>query len=162
MSTKTEGNRKPTTLDDDLIEEICEYLKRGATDVGICRIIGIAPNTMARWKRDGQDESSNPIFQKFYREYEKNKGHRELNWIEQVGDPKWLLTHHPDTKNSFAEIRYQKDEYSGTLSKLEAEARQKAIEADIVSGFNTIDQQLTLSTSSKTETEISDESDETE
>lgn len=162
MSTKTAGNRKPTILDDDLIEEICGYLKRGATDVGICRIVGISPNTLMRWKRDGQDENSNPIFQKFYAEYEKNKGYRELDWIERTGDPKWLLTHHPDTKNAFAEIRYQKDEYSGTLSKLEASERQKAIERDIVNGFDTISQQLTISTSGEAEAEIPDESDETE
>ena len=158
--TITRKGSRPTNLDDELIEEICGYLDKGATDVCVCRIIGVAPTVFHGWKRKGQDESTHEIYHKFYEEYEKHKGYRELAWLEKVGDPKWMLTHHPDTKNAFAEIRYQKDEYSGTLTKLEAAERKKAIQEDIVNGFTTISDQL--ETSRDIEEEIPRESDEPE
>jgi hypothetical protein len=121
-----------------IIDEICGYLAQGATDVCVCRIMGINPQTFARWKVRGQ-EGKGDIYDEFYRRYEKAQGFRELSWLEGI-DGKWLLQHHPTTKNDYAEVRYQKQEF--TLSPMEEEARHKQMQSAIEEGLGTIKLQI--------------------
>jgi hypothetical protein len=137
-SRKNHTKRSMLETQPALIDEICDYLAQGATDVCVCRILSINYNTFARWKLMGQ-EGNNDIYQEFYNRYQKAQGHRELDWLDGI-DGKWLLTHHPSTKNDYAEVRYQKQEFS--LSPIEEEARHKQMQSAIEEGLGTIKLQI--------------------
>ena len=121
-----------------LIGEICAYLAQGATDSALCRIIGINPQTFAKWKIYGQ-EGNGDKYEEFYKEYEKAVGYRELSWLDGI-DGKWLLIHHPTTKYDYAEVKHNKQEFS--LSPLEEEARNKVREEAIAEGLGNIKTQI--------------------
>lgn len=154
-------------LTPDLIKEICGYLEQGCTDIAVCRILGISHTTFQKWKRLGRAEEiegqqQNPIYAEFVIGYEKAKGLREYAWIKAIGDPKWLISRHPDTKHDWAEIRYQKGEYSGSLSVEEAAERRKEINEQIDSDIEHVKRQVLGSVSGETETETSGEPEETD
>lgn len=127
--------KKMTQLNTDLINEVCEYLAFGATNISVCRTISVHPETFNLWLRKGRELvrdgiECDPIYGELYLRYQQARGQREVSWIERIKDPKWLITHHPDTKQQWAELRYQKNELSGSISpgeasdrKLEAEKR---------------------------------------
>jgi len=127
---------KLTTLNEDLINEICDYMKLGATNIVVCRVIGVHQETFLRWLQQGKDymmdgADIDPIYGLLYTKYEEARGRRVLSWLEKVKDPKWLLQRHPDTKNDFAELRYQKNDLDARLSPGEASARQVEAEKRI-------------------------------
>jgi hypothetical protein len=121
-----------------LIDEICDYLRQGATDTCICRIIGINPATFSHWKSLGKEENGD-VYESFYREYQINRGKRELAWLDGI-EGKWLLTHHPDTKNDYAEVRYQKQEFS--LTAAEEEVRKAEMQHKIDEGLKNLEYQI--------------------
>ena len=159
------GKRK-TQLNSELIEEICDYVNQGGTDIVICRVIGIHQETFVRWKRLGKEAAlhgakHDPIYIEFYKAYEQARGKRELHWLKLVSaDAKWLLIHHPDTKMVYAEPRNQKLELSGILSPVEREEKQIELDKRVDATFRNIDKQLVLSNES--EDEVRGESEEAE
>lgn len=139
--TPKNGSRSRTGLLEQqpgLIQEICGYLAQGATDTCVCRIIGINPVTMSTWKTKGKEHNGD-IYETFYMEYQRSRGHRELAWLKDI-DGKWMLTHHPDTKNDYAEMRYQKQEFS--MSAIEEEARKSEMQKKIDEGLKNLEFQI--------------------
>jgi hypothetical protein len=136
FSKPENSNGKLTTLNEDLITEICEYLMLGATNIVICRVIGVHKETFSHWIAMGkscmlEDADVDPIYGLLYSKYEEYRGRRVLSWLEKIKDPKWLITRHPDTKQEWAELRYQKNELSGEITAGESSARQVEAEKRI-------------------------------
>jgi hypothetical protein len=117
-----------------LINEICECVSVGASDVAICRALGISPGTFVEWKKKGRDGQE--PYRTFYIRYEQAIGEREIEWLREIRDPKWHLTHNPRTKNAYAEVRYMKEEKVNT-EKLNA--KKDAIGAEIDKYFGESD-----------------------
>lgn len=144
----TDPRKRQTQLNEELIEEINGYLKRGGVDITICRIIGVHPQTFIRWKNYGRrvlqgDKTLNPIYGIFYRDYQMHRGKRELHWLDLVGDDaKWLLKHHPDTREQYAEMRYSRQELTGTLTAGESAERQKDLDKALDESLSTAKRQL--------------------
>ena len=109
-----------------LINEICECVSIGASDSAICRALGIWPSTFSEWKKKGNNGQE--PYLTFYIRYEQAIGQREIEWLSEIRDPKWHLTHNPRTKNAYAEVRYMKEEKVNT-EKLNA--KKDAIGAEI-------------------------------
>ena len=79
-----------------LINEICECVSIGASDSAICRALGIWPSTFSEWKKKGKNGQE--PYRTFYIRYEQAIGQREIEWLSEIRDPKWHLTHNPRTK----------------------------------------------------------------
>ncbi|MGZ7188463.1 MAG: hypothetical protein ACXVIR_11570 [Halobacteriota archaeon] len=105
---------RKTMLTATLTDEICDLVSRGAVDSTVCRIIGIHRSTLWDWKRRGRDpDAREPLFGIFYERYQQACGYRTLAWIESLqrkGEFKWLLTHSPDSKQDWADVREIKKE----------------------------------------------------
>ncbi|MGZ4848928.1 MAG: hypothetical protein ACXV3D_04540 [Halobacteriota archaeon] len=107
---------KKTLLTTELIDEIVQLMARGATDKVVSQIIDVRPETFCAWKNKGRADHPEPIYRKFYDRYNQAKGRRALRWIENVADEKWLLTHHPDTREEFATLTTLKTESAVTVT----------------------------------------------
>ena len=110
-----------------LINEICECVSIGASDSAICRALGIWPSTFSEWKKKGKNGQE--PYRTFYIRYEQAIGQREIEWLSEIRDPKWHLTHNPRTKNAYAEVRYMKEE-KVNVEKLSAKKDAIGVELD--------------------------------
>ena len=111
----------------ELINDICQCVSEGATDVSICKAMGITPKTFIEWKKKGR-EGIEPYLT-FYIRYEQAQGLREMALIHEIRDARWLLTHDPRFKNRWAEVRYMKEE-KVNAEKLSAKRDAIGVELD--------------------------------
>lgn len=103
------GRGRPTYLTSELITVIVDLLKRGATVESLCGIIGIDDSTFYEWQAKGK-EQEDTIFVDLVEAIRAARGRWELKHIENIKDDKWILTHHPLTKERWKETRHEERE----------------------------------------------------
>ncbi|MGB8218746.1 MAG: hypothetical protein WCE94_15715 [Candidatus Methanoperedens sp.] len=100
-----------TECNQEVINECVRLISLGATQRTCARKLGLSDQTLTDWKKKGR-ETDDPIniYRIFLVAIEQAFADWELIQVSQVDDHKWLLVHHPSTKDDWAEKTISKQE----------------------------------------------------